>query len=52
MGKYANKADLEENNSIFDLYYRYQKNSTFSKYEKIDYTPVSDGNKIMYRKKS
>ena len=29
-----------------------KKNSTFSKYEKINYTPVSDGNKIMYRKKS
>ena len=49
--KYGNKAKLEENpNSIFDLYYRYQKDSTFSKYEKIDYTPVIDGNKIIYRK--
>ena len=40
----------ESPNSIFDLYYRYQEDSTFSKFEKIDFTPVIDGNKIVYRK--
>ena len=39
----------ESPNSIFDLYYRYQEDSTFSKFEKIDFTPVIDGNKIVYR---
>ena len=51
LDKYGNKVALEEKHeSIFDLYYRYQEDSTYSKYEKVSFKPEIDGNKLKYKK--
>ena len=51
LDKFGNKAALEKSHkSIFDLYYRYQEDSTYSKYKKITFTPEIDENILRYKK--
>ena len=51
LDKFGNKVALEQSHkSIFDLYYRYQEDSTYSKYEKITFTPEIDENILRYKK--
>ena len=51
LDKYGNEVNLDESQkSIFDLYYRYQKDSVYTKYEKIEISPEIEGNTFKYKK--